>query len=311
MKFSEVSDYRVPCFPPQYKAKYVQMSFIKYIFAYVMGCVAGFLIGEIISLSGVTATLDAWFLTFTIVGQDVGDRMAILTKVLLEETSGQTLFGMSYLIGQSILEEIVKFVAFYIVFRINRPSSIREIVLMGILVGVGFATVENFIYYGFSLYQSFFGFIVRSMGHGLFSGIIWLLFGMGYFSKMRWIDWWAQRNIISWLVYYQERLVQWLWTFFGLISAAIMHSSINIFIALGGHNIAVIVMVIGWSGLVFLLIRPASGKHYGTIIRELDLLKKIMQADRDLESIEQSRTEWDPHISLHRVSKILKRFAKH
>lgn len=114
----------------------MQMSFIKYIFAYVMGCVAGFLIGEIISLSGVTATLDAWFLTFTIVGQDVGDRMAILTKVLLEETSGQTLFGMSYLIGQSILEEIVKFVAFYIVFRINRPSSIREIVLMGILIGV-------------------------------------------------------------------------------------------------------------------------------------------------------------------------------
>ena len=133
-----------PCFPAQNRAEYGHMTLIKYIFAYVLGCLAAISVGKLVVMSGAVTTIDAWILTLTIVGQDVGDRMVMLTKVLLESTSSEALVGMSYLIGHSILEEIVKFIAFYIAFRISKPNSIREIVLTGIAVGIGFATLESF-----------------------------------------------------------------------------------------------------------------------------------------------------------------------
>lgn len=123
------------------------MTLIKYIFAYILGCLAAISVGKIVGMSGAQTTIDAWFLTLTVVGQDVGDRMMMFSHMLLRETSLEALRGVSYLIGHSILEELIKFVAFYIAFQISKPSSIRQIVLTGITVGVGFATIESLGYH--------------------------------------------------------------------------------------------------------------------------------------------------------------------
>ena len=227
-------------------------------------------------MTGAATTIDAWFLTLTVVGQDVGDRMVMLAQMFLQESAPEAFVGVSYLIGHSILEEMVKFAAFYIAFRIAKPTSIREIVFMGMVVGLGFATVESFAFYSAAAFHVLLGFIIRAIGHGLFSGVITLLFGMGYFSQMRWIDSGARESITSWIVYYQERMFQFLWTFLGLISAAVLHSLVNTFAALGGQSAAILVMMTGWTIFTFFLLRPSAGRPYGTIIREVDLLRQIV-----------------------------------
>lgn len=109
---------------------------MKYIFALVLGCLAALIIGSIMNLTGASTTIDAWMLSFTISGHDVGDRMTMFIRSFLENSRINGITGFSYLIGHSISEEIVKFLMFYVVFRVFKPSSIREMILMGISVGV-------------------------------------------------------------------------------------------------------------------------------------------------------------------------------
>ncbi len=113
-----------------------RMTFMKYIFALVLGSFAALIIGSIMNLTGASTTIDAWMLSFTISGHDVGDRINMLVRTLLQSSKIDGITGFSYLIGHSISEEIVKFVMFCIVFRLFRPSSIREIILTGISVGI-------------------------------------------------------------------------------------------------------------------------------------------------------------------------------
>ena len=262
------------------------MTLLKYIFAYILGCLAAISIGKIVALTGAQTTIDAWFLTLTLVGQDVGDRMVMLAQVLLRETSGEALVGMSYFVGHSILEEMVKFIAFYIAFLINKPTSIRQIMLTGIVVGVGFATMESFGFYSSTALHILMSFVLRAIGHGLFTGVITLLFGMGYFTQMRWIDGGAKGGWMSWMVRYEEKILQFVWTFLGLLFAAILHASVNIFAALGGQATAVVIMMCGWGVFVFFMIRPEASKPYGTIIREVDLLRQIVDAEEKLQTLE-------------------------
>lgn len=284
------------------------MTLIKYIFAYVLGCLAAISVGKLVVMSGAVTTIDAWILTLTIVGQDVGDRMVMLTRVLLESTSSEALVGMSYLVGHSILEEIVKFIAFYIAFRISKPNSIREIALTGIAVGIGFATLESFGFYSSTALYVLMGFVLRAIGHGLFTGIIALLFGMGYFMQMRWVDGGAQRGVTAWFLRYEERIIQMVWTIFGLLLAALLHASVNIFAALGGQIVAIIIMMVAWALFVIFLLRPSSARPYGTIIREVDLLQQIVKAEENLHAIEKTG---DSHtLSRERGGKPRKRFAK-
>ncbi|MCB9807218.1 hypothetical protein H6768_05055 [Candidatus Peribacteria bacterium] len=100
------------------------------------------------------------------------------------------------------------------------------------------------------------GFILRAIGHGLFTGVIALLFGMGYFMQMRWIDDGARSGFMAWMVRYEEGILRFIWTFIGLILAALLHASVNIFAALGGQAVAILVMMSAWSIFIFFLIRP-------------------------------------------------------
>jgi RsiW-degrading membrane proteinase PrsW (M82 family) len=287
------------------------MTAIKYIFAYILGCLAALLIGKIVVVSGTQTTIDAWVLTLTVVGQDVGDRMMIASRALMDKNAGEALMGISYLVGQSILEEIMKFLAFYIAFRISKPNSLREIVITGIVVGVGFATVENIIYYYTTMLHLITGFVVRALGHALFAGIIALLFGLGYFSQMRWVDNGATQGINSWIIRYAERILQIVWTGCGLIGAAFLHGTINIFATLGGHAIAVIVMVGAWCLLGYYLMQPGSKRPYGIIIREVDLLRQIAEARDDLVNLEKTKHGVPRNSSeKSKWSTIWKRFAK-
>ena len=289
------------------------MTLIKYIFASVLGALAAISIGKLVAFTGAVTTIDAWILTLTISGQDVGDRVAMLSRVLLEEHSSGAMVGMSYLLGHSILEEVMKFIAFFIAFQISKPNSIREIVLTGITVGVGFATMESFGYYSFTgLHHVFAGFILRAIGHGLFTGIIALLFGMGYFTQMRWIDAGARSGVIAWLVRYEERILQFFWTLIGLIVGAILHTIVDIYASLGGQAMAIVIMMSVWTLFVFYLIRPASGRPYGTLIRKVDLLRQIVEAEESLDDL-QKQTE-PSHVSTMpqkpKTRKSTKRFAK-
>jgi RsiW-degrading membrane proteinase PrsW (M82 family) len=289
------------------------MTLIKYIFAYVLGALAAISIGKIVAFSGAVTTIDAWILTLTIVGQDVGDRMVMLVRVLLEETSSEALVGMSYLVGHSMLEEIVKFIAFFIAFQISKPNSIREIVLNGIAVGVGFATMETFGYYSSTALHLMVWFILRAVGHGLFTGVIALLFGMGYFAQMRWIDSGANRGISAWFLRYEKKILQIFWTIVGLIFASLLHAVVNIYASLGGQAFAVIIMMSAWAIFIFFLMRPSAARPYGTIIREVDLLKQIAEAEDDLQSLEktgEARTIAPVLLPQSKLVKFLKRFAK-
>lgn len=74
-----------------------------------------------------------------------------------------------------------------------------------------------------------------------------------------------------------------------MIFAAIIHSIVDVFAALGGQSLAVIFMMSGWMMFVFFLLRPETNKPYGTIIREVELLRRIISEEKQLVAMEKSR----------------------
>ncbi len=231
--------------------------------------------------------------------------MTLFVKEILNETFSEAISGMSYLIGHGILEELIKFFAFFIAFHINKPSSIREIVHTGMMVGVGFAILETLSTGSGVMDYSIASFVLRTIGHALFTGMIALFFGLGYFMQMRWIDHGARAGVQAWLVRYEEHVLQILWTVIGLILSVIMHAGINIFSALGLPGIGIVFLLFLWGILVAFLLRPESNRPYGIMLRQFDLLRQIAEAKEDLEDLEESRSK-----SLSKQKEKMKAFAK-
>ena len=71
----------------------------------------------------------------------------------------------------------------------------RQIITLGIIIGIGFAFSETIGYYDSVPLFQLQSIVLRSIGHGLFTGMIALLFGLGYFSQLRWIDAGAKENL--------------------------------------------------------------------------------------------------------------------
>lgn len=259
---------------------------IQYIFALLLGCLAAFLIGSLMSLTSASTTIDAWMLSFTISGHDVGDRMTMFVRTFLENSNISGITGFSYLIGHSISEEIVKFLMFLIAFKVSKPSSIREIILTGMSVGIGFALCETVAYYDMTPFFQLQSIFLRSVGHGLFTGLIAMLFWFGYFSQLRWIDAGARKNMTTWIMRYAELLVLIFWTVFGLLVAACLHSMMNIMTAIGAQMLAIISLMVCWSLFITVLVRPESRRPYGNILREMVLLQTITDARENLADIE-------------------------
>jgi len=70
--------------------------------------------------------------------------------------------------------------------------------------------------------------------------------------------------------------------------------------------------MIGWAIFIFFLLRPESNKPYGTIIREVDLLRHIIEEEKQFAAIEKSGGSHILPIKAteSKILKILKRFAK-
>jgi hypothetical protein len=90
------------------------------------------------------------------------------------------------------------------------------------------------------------------------------------------------------LLVMKKEYLQVVWTVMGLISGSFLHATVNIYAALGGQALAIIIMMAAWSIFVFFLMRPSTSRPYGAIIREVDLLKQIAEAEQDLHSLEKT-----------------------
>lgn len=62
----------------------------------------------------------------------------------------------------------------------------------------------------------------------------------------------------------------------------------NTFAALGGQTLSIVIMIAGWGIFITILFHPDAGKPYGAILREVSLLRDIVDAEHDLESLERS-----------------------
>ena len=264
---------------------------MKLFFPLLLGWIAAFIVAQLVAMSGVQTTIDAWVLTLTIVGNDVGERMAMAAQFMFHDGITSNFFVKAYLAGHGLLEEIIKFFVFLVSIRITRPSNIRSIIYSGILVGTGFALVENTLYYSHSsIYLGAMTLAIRIVGHALFTGIIAALYTLGHFAQMRWIDAGAHKGLQSWIVSYGGKSVEIFWMVAGIIAAAAVHATINWFAAIGLQAPATIVIMVGWSSLLYFMTRRESTRPYGTYIQEVELLKTITNAERELEEIKWAKT---------------------
>ncbi|MBP7823303.1 PrsW family intramembrane metalloprotease [Candidatus Gracilibacteria bacterium] len=263
---------------------------MKPLISLILGGIAAFIVAQLVAMSGVQTTIDAWVLTLTIVGNDVGERMAMAAQLVLHDGILSNFFVKAYLAGHGLLEEIIKFLVLLVAIRITRPANTREIVISGILIGSGFAVVENFVYFSHgSLYIGFIMLMIRVFGHALFTGIIAALYTLGHFAQMRWIDSGAHKGIVSWMVGHGEKGVEIFWIIFGIVCASAIHAVINAFAAIGMPGPATVVMMIGWSILIHFMFRAESSRPYETYIQEVELLQTITEAERELTEIRDAK----------------------
>ncbi len=261
------------------------MAYLKYIVSALFGAVSALIIGQIWRITGSSTTVDAWLVSFTISGHDVGDRLLYFLRDVITWDDLGHLTGYSHFFANSLSEELVKFLMFIVAFVIMKPISIRQIIFMGISVGIGFSLCENFTYNdGDYLFSSL---LVRSTWHALFTGILTMLFWYWYYSQLRWIDAGAKENIVTSLLRYSELVILVFWTVVWLIISAFLHAIVNI-LFWGGNSIisGVWVLIISWFLFGKALVQPGSRKPYGALIQEVHLLQTISEAQKDLTDIQ-------------------------
>ena len=144
-------------------------------------------------------------------------------------------------------------------------------------IGVGFATMESFGYYSSTAIHVLVGFILRAIGHGLSLVLLHSYLDEVILCRCSGSIVVLVADFSGWLVRYEEYFLQAVITVVWLVSAAVVHSSVDVFAALGGQALAVLFMMSGWMIFIFFLLRPESDKPYGTIIREVELLRHIVE----------------------------------
>lgn len=143
--------------------------------------------------------------------------------------------------------------------------------------------------------------------------MIALLYALGYFSQLRWIDAGARGRFHAWLVRYSEFGIASLFTGLGLIFSSLLHAVTDIMIAFGGQMIVVPFMVIGWCAFVFFLQTPGARRPYGALLQKFELMQTIQEANQELSQIQSLSRQRKPHSHRVFVKKALshrKQFAK-
>ena len=259
---------------------------MKYFFPLLLWGLAALFTYWLYELGGMEWSVNIGIGAIRFTGQDMGDTIQWIFQKIAATASLTLLAQTGYIAGQSLLEEIIKFFAFLIMFLAIKPSSIRQMVSIGMMIGAGFGFIESTIFYlDSNLLHMFIAIIFRSLGHAVFTGIVSLVFGYGYFAQMRWIDSGAEGWISATLVRYGENALITLCAIGGIIVVSIIHTTINASIGLGASNIgSMIVMIAGIILWTMSQTRDAR-KPYGILLRRVDLMKTINRARHDLYDI--------------------------
>jgi len=268
------------------------------------------------NLSGMQTTVDAFMFNFTIDGRDIGERLMVLWKDFIPAYSQNKWVGALYLVGFNIAEELIKFLFFIIAILLLKPISTRRVLYTGMLIGAWFATLEHFSFRSF-ISSSWTIFPLRLFGHMLFTSVIALWYSLGSFARMRWIDngaraWLAQFFLSKW-----SGFIMGFWIITGLLLSAFAHSVVNIF-ASQGHYMAIIIIALGWVGILFSLLNKNADRPYGRILQEIKLMQMLHDIQTTLNTLQHplpvsTSKSWenpDSHFETKKIRLSRKQFAK-
>ena len=198
------------------------MTYIKYIFAYVLGCLAAISVGKIVGME--RSTDDHRRMVSHSDSRRTGCRRSyddVHAHALAWDFFGGSAW-CELSVGHSILEEGYKICRFFIAFHISKPNSIRQIVLTGITIGVGFATMESFGYYSSTAIHVLVGYPASYRTrpfHWSYCTLIWTrLFYADALDRYSG----ARGRFSGWLVRYEEYFLQAVITVIWLVSAAVV-----------------------------------------------------------------------------------------
>jgi hypothetical protein len=103
------------------------------------------------------------------------------------------------------------------------------------------------------------------------------------------------------------------WVISGLFIAALFHSFVNLFAA-SGHYSAIIIVAIGWMGIILFLLNQKSNRPYGRILQEIKLMQHLHDIQMTLDQLRRPYPEAFPksisHFETTKIRLSRKQFAK-
>lgn len=103
------------------------------------------------------------------------------------------------------------------------------------------------------------------------------------------------------------------WVIAGLFFAALFHSFVNLF-ASSGHFTAIIIVAIGWMGIISFLLNQKSDRPYGKILQEIKLMQHLHDIQMTLDQLQrpppEAFSEDGRHFETTKIRLSRKQFAK-
>jgi len=103
------------------------------------------------------------------------------------------------------------------------------------------------------------------------------------------------------------------WIITGLFLAALFHSFVNLF-ASSGHYSAIIIVAVGWMGIILFLLNQKSDRPYGRILQEIKLMQHLHDIQMTLDQLQrpvpETFSEDAPHFETTKIRLSRKQFAK-
>jgi len=103
------------------------------------------------------------------------------------------------------------------------------------------------------------------------------------------------------------------WVITGLFLAALFHSFVNLF-ASSGHYMSIIIVIIGWSGILLFLLNQKADRPYGRILQEIKLMQHLHDIQMTLDQLQhpapEALREGESHFEIKKIRLSRKQFAK-
>jgi len=181
-----------------------------------------------------------------------------------------------------VIEEISKIYSVKLLDR-NRILSVDDAIAFAIIAGLGFAFVENILYFQNILesrgFENFlFPFVFRSLfstfAHVMFSGIFGYFYGVAHFADPIWKKKIKKERhpVLNWLhkvshfkkttLFHEEKILE------GLIAATLLHAAFNVFLEMEWLVVIVPFLFIGYLILDNLIERKENHLNYKRLLPE-------------------------------------------